>query len=579
MSNIWHYVAPDTEGGGLPMRLTKKRVRGHIYWYLVESRRVDGKPRIVWQRYLGKADDLAARLVSSPTPGDVVVAEFGAIAALLAIANRLGLEEIIDTVVPKRHQGVSVGRYLLLAAINRVVAPKSKAQIGSWYEKTFLRRFWGVSSSFFTSQQFWRAMDRVDEEALVAIEDAVTSAAVSKFGVKVQALAYDATNFFSYIATPNPAELPQRGHNKQKRNDLRQINLALLASADGHVPLMHTVYPGNVPDPTAFGRALGRLAERYHTLATFTDQGITVVFDKGNPSKDNMISVFGAELSFVSSLVPTYYKDLLAIPRSAYFPVDSERWPGLTAYMTDREVFGRLCRIVVTYNPALWEGQVRGFRHQQNQIEERIRAVQTRLARWRQKPAPRGRRPTPTTVDRMLKRLCRGRQAGAYLRWKSTLQEDGSLHLSTTWDEAAIAQLVEQQFGKTILFTDHTDWDPAQIIAAYRGQGSLENAFRQMKDPHFVTFRPVFHWTDQKIRVHAAYCVLALLLASLLHREARAAGFTGSFDALMETLSDIRMVVDLPEGARRKPINVRLTRRTPDQDRLFHRLGLVAYQP
>ena len=560
------------------MRLMKKKVRGYTYWYLVESKRVNGKPRIVWQQYLGKPEDIATRMAATPAAGDVVVAEFGAIAALLAIAKRIGLEETVDKVVQKRDQGIPVGKYFLLAAINRVVAPKSKMKISSWYEKTFLRRFWGISGSFFTSQQFWRAMDRVDEDALAAIEEAVTSAAVREFGVKVQALAYDATNFFSYIATPNPAELPQRGHNKQKRNDLRQINLALLASTDGHVPLMHNTYPGNVPDPTAFGHTLEKLTKRYQSLAVFTDERITVVFDKGNPSKENMKSVFGAELSFVSSLVPSHHKELLAVPRNTFSEVDAERWPGLTAYTTDREVFGQLCRIVVTYNPALWKGQVQGFRHQQKQIEEKIRVIEARLARWREKPVPKGRRPTPSTVDRLIKRLCRGRQAGAYLCWQCVLKEDNGLYLNYSWDEAAIGQLLEEQFGKTILFTDHIDWGPADIIAAYRGQGSLENAFRQMKDPHFVTFRPVFHWTDQKIRVHAAYCILALLLASLLHREARAVGFTGDFDALVETLSDIRMVVDLPEETRRKPINIRLTRRTPEQSKLFNQLGLDAYQ-
>ena len=39
-----------------------------------------------------------------------------------------------------------------------------------------------------------------------------------------------------------------------------------------------------------------------------------------------------------------------------------------------------------------------------------------------------------------------------------------------------------------------------------------------MKNPHFVTFPPSFHWTDQKIRVHAFYCVLALTMVSLLQR-------------------------------------------------------------
>lgn len=99
-----------------------------------------------------------------------------------------------------------------------------------------------------------------------------------------------------------------------------------------------------------------------------------------------------------------------------------------------------------------------------------------------------------------------------------------------------------------------------------------------MKDPHFVTFSLMFHWTDSKIRVHAAYCVLALLLASLLHREARAVGFAGLLDALLETLADLKLMVDLPTPGRRERSTVRVTECTsPEQAVLFEHFGLAAY--
>ena len=105
-------------------RLVQKRVRGHAYWYAVESKRVDGKPRVVWQHYLGKSEDVIARCTQGPGAYDAVVYEFGAVAAVLAIAERLQLEQIVDAHLPPGRQSVGVGRYLLLAAINRVVAPK-----------------------------------------------------------------------------------------------------------------------------------------------------------------------------------------------------------------------------------------------------------------------------------------------------------------------------------------------------------------------------------------------------------------------------------------------------------------------
>ena len=64
-----------------------------------------------------------------------------------------------------------------------------------------------------------------------------------------------------------------------------------------------------------------------------------------------------------------------------------------------------------------------------------------------------------------------------------------------------------------------SDWSIAEIVAAYRSQWHVEADFRQMKDRQVVSFSPMFHWTDQKIRVHAFYCVLALAVARLMVRE------------------------------------------------------------
>jgi len=134
-------------------------------------------------------------------------------------------------------------------------------------------------------------MEAVDA-ALAAIEDALPAATVTRFGIPVSTLAYDATNCFTYMATPTPSALARRGQNQQKRNDLRQVNLALLATVTDHVPLVHTTYPGNVPDPTAFGQALDRLAQRYHQLTVLTGDPITMVFDQSNVRQANMTAVW-----------------------------------------------------------------------------------------------------------------------------------------------------------------------------------------------------------------------------------------------------------------------------------------------
>ncbi len=563
-------------------RLMRKTVRGHTYWYAVESKRVDGKPRIVWQRYLGKMEDIIARCTQGPGAYDVVVYEFGAIAAVLAIAQRLDLEAIITRHLPQGRQQVSLARYLLLASVNRVVAPCSKVQIGHWYEKTVLRRLWGLPGQHFSSQRFWEAMDRVDQATLAAIEVDLARAAVREFGVRVQGLIYDATNFFTYIDTNSNASLPQRGHSKQKRNDLKQVNLALLAAADGHVPLLHEPYPGNVPDSKEFQAVYSRLVQRCRALAGDDAAEITLVFDKGNNSKDNLELVAREGLHFVSSLVPSQHKDILAVPLASYREVNAERWPKLLSYRTTKKVFATPAVVVATFNPALWAGQMQGLNAQRAKVETALLALQAKLARWGQRPLPKGKRPSPQSVSRVVSRILRGREPGPFLRYQATADADGVIRLSFHWDDTALQAMIDQHFGKTLLFSDRTGWSDEQIIAAYRSQSKIEDAFKQWKDPHFVSWRPLLHWTDQKVRVHAAYCMFALLLSSLLLREVRKAGITTDLAGLLQTLAGIKAVIDLPrDDSRRRtvPVSIRLTRREPNEERLFQLLGLQRFHP
>ena len=90
-------------------------------------------------------------------------------------------------------------------------------------------------------------------------------------------------------------------------------------------------------------------------------------------------------------------------------------------------------------------------------------------------------------------------------------------------DPDARAALEEEIFGKHVLITSHDDWPAAEVIAGYRSQSEAEFSFRQMKDPHVVSFSPMHHWTEHNIRVHVFTCVLALQLAHLMRCRARQA--------------------------------------------------------
>ena len=564
--------------------LTPKLINGHTYYYARYCQRVDGKPKIVRQVYLGKIDDLvaAAELARQPLqPLETEVAAFADVAALFDIAQRLELVPLLDSIFPaKRRQGLSTGQYLLLAAINRAVAPTSKLQFADWYRQTALIHLLPADPAALSPQNFWNHMDRVSAEHVLDCEKQITQRLVERFQLDLRALVYDGTNFFTYINTRTPALLPQRGHNKQKRGDLRQVSLGLLVSADFHIPLFHKVYAGNVNDCTEFRTITAELSAHYTQLAESCDH-ITLVFDKGNNGAQAFETLQSTPFHFVGSLVPSQHVELLAIPREQFRTLTQAGLEEVEVYRTQKSVFGQTRTIVVTFNRNLFDGQLQGLTANLNKARQKLRDLQTLLQRRREGQVKGGKAPTLDSVKKQIHAICSAQFVERIL--KAEVQRVGKgLELTFRTDQLALDQLCDVQFGKTILFTDNADWPDDQIVSAYRSQYHIEDAFKQMKNPHFLGWSPMFHWTDSKIQVHAFYCVLALLLTSLLQRELARKGERLSINRMLEELGGIRetmVVYPRKPGQRKNPTATCLTRMSALQQRLFSILGLERFTP
>ncbi|MFH1617310.1 MAG: hypothetical protein ABIB65_01900, partial [Candidatus Margulisiibacteriota bacterium] len=172
-----------------------------------ESARVDGKPRIVWQKYLGTIDAIMQRAQKArpARPKETVIFEAGGVAALVRIAERLQVMEFINKAAPKRDQGPTVGHYMLQAAINRALSPKNKVEIGKWYEQTVLQRLWRFPKNAFSSARFWDHMDMVSEKAIERIQEELVLRINREFGIDEQTLLYDTTIFSPFWPPPTTA--------------------------------------------------------------------------------------------------------------------------------------------------------------------------------------------------------------------------------------------------------------------------------------------------------------------------------------------------------------------------------------
>jgi len=562
--------------------LTAKQIDGHTYYYARYCQRVNGKPKIVRQVYLGKIEDLVSSAVQAhfpPQPLETQVASCGDIAALWEIAHRLNLVPLLDALFPKRHQGLSCGHYLLLAALNRALAPTSKVHLADWYRRTILTRLLPVDPALLSSQNFWNHMDLITTDQILEFERQMTQRLIERFQLDLRALVYDGTNFFTYINTRTPSHLPQRGHNKQKRGDLRQVNLGLMVSTDFHIPLFHRVYAGNVHDSVEFRSITEDLAAHYRDLAQSCDH-ITLIFDKGNNSAEAFQTLDGTPFHFVGSLVPTQHPDLLAVPRRRFRALTAPRLEGVEVYRTEKKVFGRTHTVVVTFNPKLLDGQLQGLTASLNKARRKLRDLQQQLRRWREGKV-KGRAPALDSVRKQVHAICAGQFVKLILQAEVCAVRKG-LELTYSTDQAALDRLCRVQLGKTILFTDNAGWSDEDIVLAYRSQHHIETAFRQMKNPHFLGWSPMFHWTDSKIQVHAFYCVLALLLTSLLQRELARLGEDLSVNRILEELGGIQetlIVYPRRQGQRQHTTATCLTRMSPLQSRLFSLLDLKRYAP
>jgi transposase len=566
----------------------KKRGRA-TYYYLVESARVGGKPRIVSQEYLGTAGELAAAMRGGGLglPDRVQHRDFGAVAAAWGLLEDLGVAGIIDEAAGSRRSdaGASAGTYLVLAALNRLADPCSKRGFAGWWAKTAAPRFTGIPAAVLDHRRFWDAMHAVSLAALEEISRSVALRIVGAFGLDCSSVALDMTNFATFIATANgKAPVAQRGKAKQKRSDLRLVGLGLVVTRDGGIPLTWHAYPGDRPDVTQFPAMIGQLRSQYEAIAAAAggppagSQGgaadMTVVFDAGQNSEANFAYLAGTGLHYVGSVPASDCPDLTGLPATVRSIADKDRFGGLTAYDTRRVVYGTERRAILTHSPELHESQAAGFSGTTlAKAGRKLDELAATLARGKT-------RRTREKVETEITAITRKPWTRRVITWQLSGETPRDLRLTWGIDATARAALEEELFGKHVLITDHDDWPATEVIAGYRSQSEAEFSFRQLKDPHVVSFSPMHHWTEHNIRVHTFTCVLALQIAHLMRLKARRAGLHMSVRELLAELAGISETMLLYQGERGRPRAHRmLTETSPVQDKLTGVFGLARYAP
>ncbi len=561
--------------------LIAKKKGNKLYYYVVDSARVQGKPRIVRQTYLGSAEKVAALLRdrTAPVPVSASMREYGLPAALWLAAQRSGVWEMLESMWPKPRSGPSTAHYLLLAAIHRICQPGPKTEVADWYGRTILPTLWRLPPERFTSQAFWDCFDRIRVSPTGQLgdgEDELDQAQLRLLAVwkkrpwiSRRILAYDTTNFYTWVASTNARNrLAQRGHNKQGRHNLRQVGLSYVLDGDSGLSLCHHVYAGNVADATELPESLARIVWMLDRNQ-IDRSSVTLVFDKGTAALDNTLELERAGVGWISALPWNQGPADLRQRGVDDLPVCSSDHPGVRAAAEKAIVHGKQYLCVLKYSASFAGEQMHSITTSLSKAMQSLRRLSKDLA----KPGCRLKEdPTRKKIQRWL--------SSSFLkdliRWQLD-RDESHWRLQFEFDHAAFQHLLAHRLGRTLLLTNRLDWTAEQVVAGYAGQQHIEQVFRGLKDGDWLGWGPMHHWTDTKIRIHAFYCMLGISLLKSIHKEAQSVWPGLSMEQMLDELRQIQQFVLLypPQGDKGPPRAATvLAKQTLPQQALIRTLGL-----
>ena len=530
------------------------------------KRRGSGKSQVRTRAiYLGSAETILHCVQAKRQPLEVKVRHFGLLAAAYQTAQRLGLVELLIKHLPGERGGVPCWLYFFVTVLNRLDQATSKNKMSDWLKKTILPDLLGFDEKTLTSKNFWYVTDAIiceqalrekrekngaEEELFAGLDDSVFSAIEAELFTRIEQLiglspsviCYDTTNFFTYIDEPKHSELAQSCQSKDSKHHLKPVGLLMAVDRAYGIPLVNRVYRANCHDSKVFSVILADLLIRLKQLCGPASE-LTLILDKGNNKKETFQDLRG-EISWVGSLCPSHYEDLVELDLSDYQGL----WKGRNYYRCEREVMGGRCVIVLVFNPATKRKQAhsltRGIEKLKQELSQKWQAYKRR----------------PKELTPGLQSMKKKSRYGKYL---TLAVEEGRLEFKEQVEEI---KKKSKYFGKNLIFSNRLEAETGYLIDAYTDKNIIEEDFHLLKDVTLIRFRPIRHWTDTKIRAYAFCCVLAMTLMRVMQWLVEQAGYKMSPNLLKEELADLHEVVMVYSS---KEAERRISQRSAVQHKLW----------
>ncbi len=505
--------------------------KSHTYFALVESVRTDAGPRQRVVAYLGELnhdqerrwhrtvvfynrhgdaqqlrlfpedDDVARRDdpdVVRVRLNNVHARRFGDVWLARWLWHYLGLDELVDRLLPQGKEDVRPADVVAIEVINRLCGPCSEFALAEhWYATTALEDLLGVPDGAVTKDRLYRTLT-----ALRSVQDPIENGLKENFGtlfrLDYDILLYDLTSsYFEGLAEHN--DLAQRGYSRDHRSDCKQIVLALVVTREGF-PLAHQTLAGNTRDLQTVRQIITNIETR------FGQSQRVWVMDRGMISEDT--------LAFLNEPGRRY---LLSTRRHALAAFQAElRSPGWQTLPDNPQVEVKLrqrdgLHYLLARSQPRREKERAMRRRQRHGLAKALKKLHTRIARGRLKKR-----------DKILEAI--GRLKGRYPKacpFVKITVSDKPVSLNYTWNVVKFREALARD-GAYLLLSNQAGWSAQEFWETYIQLTVVERAFRVLKTE--LLLRPIWHQYSGRTEAHVFICVLAYALWKTLDHLAKRAG-------------------------------------------------------
>lgn len=501
------------------VHVEKKKVKGINYYYLVKKVWDSKKKNSVkaWQMYLGTGKRIAKGL--SPKPKKAEAKLFGDVFSVYDTMVELGIDKIVNNLPLSK----SEAELLQLSVINRATNATSKNKMSSWFKKTALFKKFSLSPRELTSLDYTRLMKKVSDDDVIKAVDVLLENLQGK-GIDTSDVILDNTNYTTRLQKNKKLALPCLGKSKNGKTGCLQINIHMIVSRDGKIPLYYRPYQGNINDPTFFEanrEKLLELGERFKT----NGQKVTLSIDAGHNSEDNIKAV-DKKYDFIGTLRPSMCKDLIEKPSSKFTEIiNLHGGETIKIYSEKRKVYEKEYTLAVSQFSATQRKSIHTLEDNISQAIKRIKLFEQDLnATFKAEEKGLKKRKTKfhdlNKIESHVNNIIKNKKHVKEILTKTVTLKNNRVLIKINVNQQ-VKEKIEDRLGRAIRFTNRNDLSPSEIIEYYSGQYMIEHQFKDLKNPHLTSIMPMYHRIDETIKIFIFTNYLALVILTFMERKLR----------------------------------------------------------